>query len=343
MHKVYAELVFLDNFIINLLVVLLAARLSSLRVRWGRFVLAAAVGGLYACAALSLGSAAASLPIKAVVAIAMCFIGFWARGEKRFIAGTCAFWAVSFVLAGAIYAVMLSLGEPAAIGGVIIVRAPVRAILIGLCAGAVLITVIGHIRRQAQKRGQNSERISLFIDQQQIHVNAFVDTGNLVCEPLSGCGVIFLSREIAKELLGSKLYALTQGCGKLQTDRLRIVPCETAAGKELLYGIQIDKVVLAGQYSGISAVVCAAGRPLPGDCGAIVGSSMIDQLKKGAENKDAYNSKNNGVGSAAPSAGVERRLYQRQRGTAASADETGGSGSAALAGGGGQVGKADTH
>ena len=343
MHKIYVELVFLDNLLINLLVMLLAARLSSLKVRWGRFVMAAAVGGLYACAALWLGSAAASLPVKVAVALAMCFIGFWSRGERRFFAGTCAFWAVSFAMAGAIYAAMLSMGEPATIGGVIIVRSPVRAILAGLCAATVMIALIGHIRRKAQMRGQNSEKLCLFIDQRQKEVNAFVDTGNLACEPLSGIGVIFLSRDVAKGLLDAPLFALTQKRGDMQTDRLRIVPCETAAGQELFYGVQIDKAALTGRQSGISAVVCVAKRPLPGDCGAIVGSSMIDQLKKGAEKEDAIDSQDNSMDSAAASARGKHRLHQRQRGASAAAVEAGGSGTAAHAGGGGQVSPADTH
>ena len=67
---------------VNLLVVLLASRLTRVRIRWTRFALAAAAGGVYACVAVLFGGAAVWLPIKALAAIAMCFIGFWTPGEK---------------------------------------------------------------------------------------------------------------------------------------------------------------------------------------------------------------------------------------------------------------------
>ena len=151
MQKVYIELVFLDNFMLNLLVILLASRLTRSRIRWGRFTLAAAAGGVYACAALA-GGVLVALPIKAAVSVAMCFIAFWVPGEKRFLLSACAFWATSFVLAGAIYACMLGFGEPAMIGSAIVVRPPVRIIIVGLFVGAVVTVLLGQIRQRVQQR-----------------------------------------------------------------------------------------------------------------------------------------------------------------------------------------------
>lgn len=341
MHKVYIELVFLDNFLINLLILLLAARLTSLKVRWRRFALAAAAGGIYACAALVCGGILASLPVKAAIALVMCFIGFWTRGEKRFLFSTCAFWAVSFVLAGAIYASMISFGEPSVISGTIVVRPPLRYILLGLSAGTVITSILARIRRNLRLRENCGVKMRLKFGERQIYVKAFVDTGNMVKEPLSGCGVIFLSRITARELLGENMVLLLTGSKDTQTDKLRIVPCSTAAGKELFYGIEIDEAGLKESCAENRAVVCIAKHVLPSGFEAIVGSDLIDELKRGENNEDDVVSETYSMGDAAAGAAGRYRLHKRQRGSSAATLIAGGDCAAASAGGGGQVSKAD--
>lgn len=327
---------------VNLLVILLAARLTGISLRWRRFLPAAAAGGVYACVALA-SDAAASLPVKAAVALAMCFIGFRTRGEKHFWLGACAFFATSFVLAGAAYACMVGFGEPALIGGAIVVRPPVRYILTGLCAGTALTIALARVRRRVQRRESGCVRMCLRLEGRQTKVSAFVDTGNLVREPLSGCGVIFLSRAAAHELLGAKLLALVRGQAAPATDRLRIVPCATAAGPNVFYGIKIDGASLCGAKKSVGAVVCVARRALSG-YGAIVGGGMVDELKKGAENEDAFlGTKTGGMGDSKAEAGGGSRLHQRKRGASPALDAPGGGDAAASAGGGRQVGPAGPH
>ncbi len=72
LHKLYIELVFLDNFMVNMLI-MLAAKITHLRFKWKRIVSAASIGGFYACAVLLLGAASATLPLKTMAALVMCF------------------------------------------------------------------------------------------------------------------------------------------------------------------------------------------------------------------------------------------------------------------------------
>ena len=316
---------------VNLLILLLASRLTKARLKWGRFAAAAALGGAYACVAMVFGGAAASLPIKAVCAFAMCFIAYWARGEKRFLIAACAFWAVSFVLAGAVYACMVSFGEPALIGGAIVVRSPVRYILAGLFLGAVVMAILAQIRRRLQERENNCVQISLRLGERRLKLKAFVDTGNFAKDPLTGYGVIFLSRAAAAALLDADLLGLVLGGAAQRTERLRIIPYATAAGQGIFYGIEIDEAALDGAARGARAVVCVARRALPG-CSALVGSSTLDELKKGAKNEDALVTETGGMGDASARIGGGGALHQRQRSTAAAADTSGGRDTAAAAG-----------
>ncbi len=343
MQKVYIELVFLDNFIVNLLVILLASRLTKTPVRWRRYGLAAALGGAYGCLALGISGLLETAAVKIAAGFAICFAAYFRRGERGFLKNTCAFWAASFVLAGAIYACMFSFGEPASIGSVVIVRAPVRYVLLGLLVGAVLTGLLARVRKRVVRRESESELLRLTLGERSITVKAFADSGNLARDPVGGKSVVFLSRAAAAELLSRDLLALMWNKTPCPTDRLRIIPCATAAGLKLLYGVEIDGVALKDDETSLKAVVCLSDVPLPHGCGAIAGTELLDELRKGANNEVNTIEKADGLGDAEAQAGGESGLHQRERGASAASDAAGGSGAAPAAGRGGQIGPAGAH
>ena len=137
-RTVYIELVFLDNFAINWLAIFAAAAFTKTRMRAHRFALAAAIGGIYACLAIGFGGWLWSFAIKIAVSALMCAAAFYARGQRGFWRNLLAFYASSFLFAGAVYAVSFAFGDPAAQGGALSVRPLVRYILSGLGAGSLI-------------------------------------------------------------------------------------------------------------------------------------------------------------------------------------------------------------
>lgn len=338
MYKVYAEAVFADNFVVNFLILLFASRLSATRVRWGRCALAAAAGGVYAAAVFGADGFAVSIYMKLTVSLIMCAVAFLARGERHVWKNLAAFYVATFVFAGAIMAISLCMGQQLASGGALAVQPAVRAVLFGLSAGAGLIGVYSHIRRRISQREPHTAVMALRFGDKKISVKTYIDTGNLVTEPLTGLPVIFLSRSAAEKLLGRKLSGLLAGNGAAETDKLRVIPCATATGQAVLYGLELDGVRLAQCGESTKAVACVARSAPSGGCGAVVGSNLTDELKKGAYHEKPGTAKDRGVGAAALKAGGAGRLHQRQRGAAPAALGGGGGGAAGAAGQGGQIG-----
>jgi stage II sporulation protein GA (sporulation sigma-E factor processing peptidase) len=340
LQKVYAELVFLDNFAVNLLIILLASQLTRVRKRWGRYALAAAAGGIYACVAFGV-PAASLLPVRVAVGVTLGVVAFWVRGERGAWSGVCAFWAASFVLAGTVYAILAAYGETITAGGVLIVRPPARGILLGLLTGAVITALLARVQRHVRQREAHCVRMTLTMGTRRAEVKAFVDTGNFAREPLSGLSVIFLSRPAAQTLLEPTLLALLLGCGATETDRLRFVPCDTASGGGVFCGIEIDRAALNGAPGGTRAVVCLSRRPLVDGCGAVIGSGLMYELEKGAQYEDGdVVAQTGGMGAAAAEADDLDGIYRRQRGASAAAVPRGGGHAAAPAEKGRQDGKA---
>ena len=343
MQKVYVEAVLADNFAVNFLILLFACRLSSTKIRWGRCVLAAVLGGVYAAAVYRVDGFAVSIYIKIAVSLAMCTIAFWRRGERHVWKNVIAFYIATFIFAGTMYAILLGSGQPQTVGGALAVPPAVRAVLLGLAAGAGLIGIYSYMRRRTLQREPHTALMALRFGEKQTEVKAYIDTGNLLTEPLSGLPVIFLSQAAADALLGEEYAAMLAGNGVADTEKLRVIPCTTAAGQAVLYGLALDGVCLVGGGTSMKAVACIAHSAPAGGCSAIVGSLLTDELKKGAYNEKPDYAKDCGVGASTAEAGGTRRLHQRQRGAAAASIGGGGGVAADEPGQGGQIGTARAH
>ena len=322
LQKVYIELVFLDNFIVNLLVVFFSSRITKAKITWGRYVCSAAVGGIYACVVFGTSGFAVSVAVKIAVSLGMCFVAFYRKYTKGFFKNVCAFYITSFVFAGAIYASMFCFGEPAVFGASIVVKPLLRYILIGIGLGALLISIIGRVRKRTQERERLSVEILLEYGERRVCAKAYMDSGNMAKEPLSGLGVVFVTKPVAEMLFDQDTIGLMLCETDIPTDRLRIIRCTTAAGESVFFGIQIDRVSLKGEKAGIKAVVCIAKSTLAGGCDAIVGNMIIDKLK-GARNEEVFCAKDTGMDTGSAGRRHKRRLYQRQRGTSAAVDPAG--------------------
>lgn len=347
LHKVYIELVFMDNFIVNLLIILLASAFTKAKKKWGRYVLAAVIGGVYACVVFGVTGVFISLMFKVGISFLMCFVAYYSKGERGFLKSTCAFYITSFVFAGAIYAMMYSFGETATFGGSLVVRPFIRYILLGVAVGAILICIFSRVYKRTQQTEQLTVDISMKYGQRQTRVKAYLDTGNMVTEPLCGLGVIFASQTTAAALFDKDTLGLIQGHGGTQTDRFRVIPCTTAAGNSVFYGIEIDGVYLAGskgqndaKRKGFTrAVVCISKSTLAYGCGAIIGNTIFEELLKGAQNDKVFGAKNRSVDAGKDGDSGQCGLHQRERGAAAAAQPSGRSGLASDAGTGGCIGE----
>lgn len=319
LQKVYIELVWLDNFTINLLIIFFASRLTKTKLMWGRFACAAGVGGVYACMVFGTSGVAISVGVKVAVSLVMCLIGFYSKYQKGFWKNMCAFYVTSFVFAGAIYACMFCSSEPATFGVAMVVWPLLRYILLGIGVGAVLISVMGRVRKRTLQRESMTTEIVLAFGEHQTSIKAYIDTGNMMTEPLTGRGVVFVTETVARALFDTDTVNLMLGTGIANTDRLRIIACTTAAGESIFYGIEIDNIALRGEKEGVRAVVCIAKGTLAEGCEAIIGDTIMDELLKGAQNEKCIGTKDHRMGTDSTENCDKHGLYKRQRGTSATA------------------------
>ena len=75
----------------------------------------------------------------------------------------------------------------------------------------------------------------------------FIDSGNLVIDPISGSPVILIKRSAFD--LTDKSSAITDTEDRELQKRIRIIPTSSIGGKKILYGIRVDEVEFAGKHT----------------------------------------------------------------------------------------------
>ena len=239
----YADVLFIINFSMDFISLCLTAKILALRHSLPRYSLSAAIGAAAATVMTARsveGIAAAALTVALSVVMALAAYGF--GSAKRLAARSLALWGSGALIGGAVTA-LCSLGERRyfgeAVGGS--GRRPWGFIAVGV------LLVWGFVRVVRPRLGRKRATVSLSFGGRTVTGEALVDTGALVCDPISGDAVIFISRPIAERLLGESdaLSLCEKRFERLSPplkSKVRVIPTKGVSGSAVCSAFAPDSV-----------------------------------------------------------------------------------------------------
>ncbi len=286
-QTVYGDLLFFVNFCMDFQCLFLTARLLRRPFRIFRGVLAAALGALYACAALFLVTTAwLSLLLDLSVGALMCLLVFAARGTS---AVQCAvplalYFGVSFAVGGVMSGMaglVSRLDLPAVQSGADI--SSTAFFLLAALGGGVTFL----FARLCQKKAKEMRAtLSLSLLGKRTSVKALVDTGNLLSDPASGRPVVILRRDVAREWLPTAFPERGEDVLHMATlppalaRRARLVPTATVTGEGLMLVFLPDEALLDAGRGAHAVELLVGAAPLEGvsdDFAAIIPAALITE------------------------------------------------------------------
>ena len=262
MTVVYIDALFLLNLIVNYLLLLAAAKLAGEPLRRLRLAAGAALGGLYAAAIFFPGMGFLTNPLcKLGAAVLMLLTGF--GGSRRLLRVTLVFFGLSCAFGGGIFAIGLLGGRGLTLrNGVLYSVMDLRILLLSAAVCYAVLTLV--FRRTARHGRREVLPAVLTLEGRRVAVNALVDTGNTLTDPVTGRPVMVAEGSRLSPLLpGERVLdekALRDPVGTLERlsrggrgRRFRLLPYQ-AVGVEcgMLLALRLDDArVGAEDYGGI--------------------------------------------------------------------------------------------
>jgi stage II sporulation protein GA (sporulation sigma-E factor processing peptidase) len=281
METVYIDLYLIVNVSMDILCLMIGGAMLHRRLKRWRALLGAVFGGVYAVAALLLGWDGfwGVIPdVCAVVVMCMIAFGRQKRSYLSLLRTAAVVWVCSMLLGGimtALYALLNRLNLPLdALQGDGL--SAWTFVLVSAVAG--LLTVkSGRWFGLSGKAKTATVEVELY--GQRTVLRAMVDTGNLLCDPVSGRSVIVAELDALAPLLPP---ALVRACesgdfsaylsSHERAKRIRLIPAGSVGGDALLLAIVPDRVRLTvGNESFVSNHLIAPKHLHLSDFDALIG------------------------------------------------------------------------
>ena len=199
-YELYADSLFLVNFVMNLYLLILVDRSALRTATRGRLLLGAAVGGGCSLLPFVLPGPALLRSVLAAAAgtLGMLYAAFPVRGFRMFLKLMEKLLLYSFCMGGALLFLIRSLPG---------IRSFLTGIFGILGVGGALFLFLGRFREEHGEK-QSICRAELICGDLCLKVNALMDSGNSLVEPVSGEPVCIVDRSVMERLLD----ALPVGC-----------------------------------------------------------------------------------------------------------------------------------
>ena len=220
----YADVYFLINFVFDLMLLYITARITNTPFKIWRIFAAAILGSVYAFFCLCVIS---SFVLHISAAFLICLTAY---GKKRPFLNTSFFLLSSALSGGVVYGIFYMLGKNEKYIG-------------SLGAGSVIICVFSALALTAGylyvcKKNSAGGAVHAYITVLGKSYTAFLmkDTGNLLTDPISLDPVIIISKSIfGKEFSDLPLSPPVP---------IRAIPVKTAAGSDIMYGFRPEKCLV---------------------------------------------------------------------------------------------------
>ncbi len=256
---IYGDIYFIINFSMDFLVLYICGKIRRHKLKVIPLIFAASVGAIYALTALftATGSIAEWLIMLCVAAL-MCYIAFNTPTLKSLLLTFIIYLSVNFLLSGGITALYrmlnnLQIGSSfyteEGIGRISDQIPPIWLFLLALLSGAISL-----IWSHCMKKQSSVTEAAVHIEQNgnAVDYRGLCDSGNFLCEPISGRPVMILRHESFSALMSERfMKILTERTPELLSEEerriIRFIPMQSVGGTGMLIGILPDRVTVNGE------------------------------------------------------------------------------------------------
>lgn len=246
---VYADVVFIENLIINYVILYVTTLIKNIKVSNFRILLSSICGSLYAVISIMLTD---NMIFKLILSILMIFIIYPTKKIKKFLEVLGCFYLISITAGGTAIAISY-LTNNYTINEVTTVNSPILFSAIGLTVGTfLLMNTIKNLKAKISKKNIFYD-IEIFIGSKKTKIRALLDTGNMLKDPITQKPVIVATKRCLKNVLSKEILEDIKnvlGGDKLGNveniaNKIKVIPFNSLGNEHgILIGIKSNKIIV---------------------------------------------------------------------------------------------------
>ncbi len=248
----YIDILFLVNFVINYILLSVTAFIGRLPKKQWRIMLSAVLGAIYAvCIFFPDFSAIYSALFKITFSLFMLSVAYNLKSIRTFAKATGLFYLCTFIMGGGVFALFCFTDTGQKLGavvsnGILYINLPWKLLFISVFASYIIIRLLYYAVRTGIARDNMLVKIKVFLNGKSVEMDALIDTGNALCEPLGGAPVIVAEFDALKAILPEGMEEekiMAGGNPEGMEERIRIIPY-SSIGKDngILVGFRPDRI-----------------------------------------------------------------------------------------------------
>ena len=247
MQTLYIDVYFMVNFTVDILAIFIALKMVHLGVDIKRLILSALIGAVFAICELFIENNILHILLSSAFVLIISFTSCKATSFSRKVKFLLSFYITAFLISGAVsymYGLMDRYLKD------FIAETNGSANSKALVFSAVVLLMIGALRLFvmifSSSLNEKDVQIKIEICKQSITVDAIVDTGNLVKDPMNMNPVIFLKKSYAERIFPQEVIELSHldALSNEFRKRIRLIPVTRGAQTHVMTGVRVDKVTV---------------------------------------------------------------------------------------------------
>lgn len=228
--EVYLDIIILENFIVNLFLIIISFKILKYEYSFKKALMAASIGGIYSlCMIIKEISFLKAFYIQLLVAFFMIYLPIIKKQKINLIKSFFVFMASSFFLSGLIFKFILSTQKYTIIDGVVIKNLNVKYLILGVF---ILFIVLERITTAIRDRNIVSNfiyDIELDVKEKKISIKGFLDSGNELREPITNLPCLLIEKAELKDI-------------NLTKDQMYKIPYRAIGYSGGLYGFKVKHI-----------------------------------------------------------------------------------------------------
>ncbi len=246
----YIDILFLVNFTINYILLSVTAFIGRLPKKHWRIFLSALFGAIYAvCIFFPKLSRLYSAVFKIIFSLFMISVAYNLKSIRTFLKATGLFYLCTFIMGGGVFAVFCFTDMGERLGavisnGILYINLPWKLLFISVLISYIVVRSLYYAIRIGVARDNMLVKVQVFLNGKSTEMDALIDTGNALCEPICGEPVIVAEFDALKSILPEgmeeeKIMAGEKPAG--MEGRIRIIPF-SSIGKDngIMVGFKPD-------------------------------------------------------------------------------------------------------